>query len=105
MSVRSFAWLVMLLLGVVVLSMLDLQCTDGGREPDVLSRVKGELSVGRKELATERREQLAALMRDLRVYRAHLIEKGEKRQAWRVTQALRELEERHAQADAQVHAQ
>jgi len=98
-DVRGVTIAVGVLLAVVALCAIDVRCSGKEREPAVLAHVKDELSAGRKEYATMKRDELAEQLRRLRAYNRRLVEKGELAESRRVTAAILELEEHYRRAN------
>ena len=96
---RGVAIALAVLAAVGVLCAIDISCTSG-REPDVLTRVKGELKSGRREMAAIRRDQLAEQLRDLSMLQYMLTEKGELERAREVARLIAEIEEQCRRLDA-----
>lgn len=83
------------MLAVAAVVVVGLMCCSRGSEPDVVSRVKGELAAGRKEHASMRLDQIAAELRDLRVLNKRLVKAGKFEESRRVTAQILELEARY----------
>lgn len=86
----------LIVLAVIVVVMcvcaLDLHCSRRPTAESTISRVKGELAAGQREVRYQQAEDLARLARDLRVLARHHVAKGEKRKAQRALAAAQELD-------------
>ena len=91
-----------LVAGLLLALLLVGSCLFSGddREPDVLSRVRDELAVGRREHAIQQREQTADLLRDLRVLKRRLEKAGETERARETEALIRDLERNHRRQNA-----
>ena len=89
------------LLAVAVVVVVGVMCCSRGSEPDVVSRVKGEIAAGRKEYASMQLDQIAAELRGLRVLNKRLVKDGKMEESRRVTARIIELEARYRKVSEQ----
>lgn len=94
-DVKGICWTLAALTVVVLVCSIDLCCSSGRRDSaqaGAIDRVKGEISAGRSEWATQRRDQLNLQIRDLRVRARAFVKEGRTVEARKILVVVQELE-------------